>query len=124
MNKKPNFAKLALHIIGLLFCVLPPSLATICYFPIWSEKGSGYTLAGGGILLVILACIPIYRYFKQLLRSPASYVIWLVLFLIFAVTARIAEEMTVIAFFGFVGNLIGALCFYLARRRDSDGEGA
>ena len=45
---------------------------------------------------------------------------WLVSFLIFFCLSRIADEMTVISFVGFVGNLIGALFFHLGRRERSE----
>ena len=123
MLKRPNFAKLALHITGLLLCILPPAAATACYFPLWTMRGASHTLAGGGVLILVLCAMPLYKYLKRLLASPASYLMWLILFLIFFCLSKIAEEMTVIAFVGFIGNLLGSLCFRMARGRVNDETG-
>ena len=116
MNKSMDFANRALHIIGLLFCILPPALATLCYFPVWKMQGSGYTVAGGCILLGVLCLMPLYKHLKRLLASPSSYVMWLMIFILFFVASKIADEMTVIAFVGFLGNLLGGIAFRIRKR--------
>jgi nicotinamide riboside transporter PnuC len=47
---------------------------------------------------------------------------WFIIFITFMLLSRIADEVTVISFIGFVGNLIGAACFKLARARRDDGR--
>ena len=37
-------------------------------------------------------------------------------FLLFLALSEIANQMTVTSLVGFIGNLLGALCFHLARR--------
>lgn len=116
MSKKKTgkFAKFILQILGFFLCIAPPLVCTASYFPIWKE--STQALSGGALLLILISAIPIYKLIKRKLASPASYVIWLVLFVIFFTLSSIAEQMTVISFFGFVGNLLGAICFKMAKR--------
>ena len=123
MNKKRSFANLTLHILGIIVCVVPPALATLCYFPLWKISGSSHTLAGGCALLLILSARPLFKYTRRLLSSPSSYVSWLLLFLLFFLTEKIAYEMTVISFIGLISNLLGAVLFRIAERTRKDGTG-
>lgn len=121
--KNSKIVNIILHITGLLLCVAPPAICTLSYFPIWAHTDSTKTLAGGCALLIILSAIPLFKFIKKYFESPASYVIWFLVFLLFFSLSKIAHEMTVIAFVGFVSNLIGAVCFAIAdRRRSSAGE--
>lgn len=74
-------------------------------------------IAGGVALILALAFVPIYKLIRERLTSYSSYLMWLFLFLIFFGLSRIAEQMTVISLVGFLGNLLGAAVFHLARRR-------
>lgn len=116
-QKRSNISKYCLHIIGILLCVLPPAICTLCYFPLWKED-SERTLVGAVAFLLILSTIPLFKLIKKKLESAASYVLWLILFLLFFFLSRIADEMTVISFYGFIGNLLGAVCMKLAERKD------
>ena len=117
MAKPFDFVSFCLHILGFSLCILPPAICTLLYFPMWNEGGAGRSLAGGCALLLALSVYPLIKYFRRILTSVASYVIWLVIFIIFLLLSKIANEMTVISFFGFVGNLLGATCFSAARAR-------
>ena len=72
------------------------------------------------MLLLLLAALPLYRGIKKILRSPSAYQLWLFSFVLFFLTSRIADEMTVISFVGFVGNALGAVCFRLAGKRNGE----
>lgn len=115
--RKTNiFVNLGLHILGFALCILPPAVCTLMYFPLWKSVGYEYCIAGGAALLLALCMIPLYKFIRKRLESYSSYLIWLLLFLLFFALSRIAEQMTVISFAGFIGNLLGAICFYFARR--------
>jgi hypothetical protein len=47
---------------------------------------------------------------------------WFILFVIFFLLSKIAHEVTVISFVGFITNLIGTLLFNLAKRYGPEGE--
>ena len=121
--KNSKIVNIILHITGLLLCIVPPAVCTLSYFPLWTQTDSTKTLAGGCALLIILSAIPLFKFIKKYFESPASYVIWFLVFLLFFSLSKIAHEMTVIAFVGFVSNLIGAICFAIAdKQRSKDGE--
>ena len=109
------FVSFGLHIIGILLCVLPPAVCTLLYFPLWKES-SEKTLAGGVVILLILSAYPLFKLMKKLLASPASVTVWLIIFVAFLLLAKIADEVTVISFWGLIGNAAGSLCFYLRKR--------
>lgn len=116
MNKKPSFVNLALHFIGFFFCIVPPSIATLSYFPLWTEGGAERSVAGGCALLLVLCAYPLFKLVRRAIFSFASYFLWLFLFLVFLTLSKIADQMTVISLVGFIGNLIGAVCFNVAKR--------
>lgn len=116
--KSRVFAKFGLHILGFLLCILPPVICTASYFPIWKE--SGQVISGGVLLLLLIAAYPLYKFIKRSLESPAAYTVWLILFILFSLLSRIAVQMTVISFVGFIGNALGAVCFYIAKRMGGD----
>ncbi|MBQ7387365.1 MAG: hypothetical protein IJW03_04270 [Clostridia bacterium] len=118
-SQKSNvFVNSILHISGILLCIVPPTVCTLLYFPLWFESGSTKSIAGGAALLLVLCAMPIFKLLKQHLVSPASYVFWLIAFIVFSLVSRIAYEMTVITFVGFVSNAVGAVCFAFAKRYD------
>lgn len=122
-RKSVDYVNFALHILGFSLCILPPSVCTLLYFPIWNEISTARTLAGGCALLLAMSFYPLVKYARRVLSSVSSYVMWLVIFLLFLSLSAIAEEMTVISFFGFVGNLLGAVCFRIIKLRRSGGGG-
>lgn len=115
-QKTSVFVNLGLHILGFLLCIVPPAVCTLNYFPLWREVGYESCIAGGTALILALCIIPIYKLIRKGLDSFSSYMVWLLLFLLFFGMSRIAEQMTVISFVGFIGNLLGAVCFHFTRR--------
>jgi len=110
------FVSFALHIAGFALCIIPPAVCTLSYFPLWKEIGFESCIAGGTALLLALCAIPLYKLLKRALESYSSYLIWLILFLLFLALSKIAAQMTVISLVGFIGNLLGAVCFHIAKR--------
>lgn len=106
---KGKFVKIILHIVGFLLCIVPATLCTMCYFPVWREAGAASCLAGGGALILVICALPLFKLLRRVLASPSAYMMWLIAFLLFFALSRIATEMTVISFVGFVSNLIGAI---------------
>lgn len=114
-NKSFKIVNTVLHIVGFSLCILPPIVCTLFYFPLWKE--SAKALSGGVLLLVLVSAMPVFKLLKRHFESPASYTVWLALFIIFFALSKIATEMTVISFVGFIGNALGAFMFRLARRK-------
>lgn len=115
-KNKHSFVNIILQIAGFSLCTLPPSICTLSYFPLWREAGGGAIISGGVLLLLLICAYPLIKAMRMRLSSPSVTLIWLVAFLAFFILSRIAAEVTVIAFFGFVGNLLGTLCFNIAKR--------
>ncbi len=116
-TRKSNvFTIFSLHIIGFMLCILPPAICTLTYFPLWKAVGYEQCIAGGGALLLVLCLIPLYKLITRGFAKFSAYVMWLLLFLLFLALSKIADQMIVISFVGFVGNLLGAICFNIAGR--------
>lgn len=113
---------LFLTLVGLAICTLPVITSILLYFPLWKERGAAATLSGFALLLMLFALTPMMKTVRRILRSPASYTMWFIAFVIFFALSKIASEMTVICFVGFVSNIIGALFFKAAKKRGK-GEG-
>lgn len=106
---KCKIVNIFLHIMGFLLCIVPAAVCTMLYFPVWREAGASSCIAGGGALILVICAAPIFKLLRRLFASPSAYMMWLVAFLLFFGLSKIATEMTVISFVGFVSNLIGAM---------------
>ena len=115
--------EILLKTFGLIFCTVPVISAIILYFPIWRERGAATALSGFTLLLIILSLLPFFNTVKRWLRSPAAHTMWFIVFVLFFLLSKIADEMTVISFVGFVGNFIGAILFKAARKKSARAGG-
>lgn len=115
-----SIKRILLFSTGLAICTVPVLSAIILYFPVWKEKGGAATLSGFTLLLILIALVPLFSTVKNLLRSPAAHTMWFIAFVVFLLLSRIANEMTVISFVGFISNLIGA--FFLRAAKKIGGE--
>ena len=104
------------NIAGLIFCTVPVTVAILLYFPIWINKGASSLLSGCSLLLLLMAASPVIKIIKRLFRTPSSYVMWFIAFIIFFMLSEISKDMTVICFVGFVSNLVGAVFFKLSKK--------
>ena len=109
-----------LTLLALAVSTLPVLICAALYFPVWSNRSAGATLSGLGLIIALLAAVPLYRFIRRHISSISAPMLWFILFAIFFALERIAQEMTVIAFVGFVSNLLGAVIFRLAHRRERD----
>ena len=118
---KRNFVNFTLHLLAILLSTLPPAIATLSYFPLWRGRGGLALLSGGAVLLLSLSAVPLFKLIAAKIRSASSFVMWGLILLLFLFLGEISRELTVISFFGFLGNLFGALLFKIAARGDDDG---
>lgn len=112
--------QLIFNALGLFFSVIPVAVSIFSYFPIWVAREDASVLSGLSLLLIIAAAIPCYKYVKEALRTASVPFMWFAVFIIFMLLSKIAHEITVISFVGFVGNVIGAVFFKIARRMRDD----
>lgn len=113
-SNKQMVKSIFLRVIGLVLCVIPVTVSILCYFPAWRAEGGEVLLSGATLLLLCMAAVPLYKLISAKLRSPAAYTLWLIAFILFFLLSNIAQEMVVISFTGFIGNLLGAIAFKLA----------
>ena len=73
-------------------------------------------LSGIVILLLLLSALPLAKLIAHMLRSPSVIFIWGAIYLLFLALSAIADQVTVIAFYGLLGNIAGAVCFKISRR--------
>ena len=118
MPKNNLTRALMLKALGIAVCIIPPLCAILSYFPIWVKREGACMLSGFALVLITLAFIPFYKQVIQMLKSQSAYMMWLILFVLFLLLSRIADEMTVISFIGFLSNLIGAVILKLAARQE------
>lgn len=117
MVKETNPTKRLLYnAIGLAISIIPVSIAILSYFPIWAKRDDSSLLSGLSLILIAVALVPLYKHIRRALRSPSAPLMWFFTFAVFFLLSRIADEMTVISFVGFVTNVIGSLFFKAARR--------
>ena len=103
-----------LNLIGATVSTVPASVCILLYFPVWKDRGIVSTLSGFTLLLLVIAAVPLFNLIKRSLKSPSAPLMWFVVFITFLALSSIAEEMTVVAFVGFLSNLIGAIFFRFA----------
>lgn len=113
-----------LYLTGLALSTVPPIVAVLSYFPFWRAASDGSTVCGFTLLLILLAGRPLYKHLRAHFASPASYTLWFAVFIAFLALSRIADEVTVIAFVGFVSNLAAAVSFKMSKSKTKDGDGA
>ena len=109
-----SIKRTVLRLTGAAVSTLPVAVCILLYFPLWRERGIVPTLSGFTLLLLVLASVPLINLVKRSLRSPSAPLMWFIVFIAFLALSSIADEMTVVAFVGFVSNLIGAIFFRAA----------
>ena len=118
-GKKREFL---LYAVGMIFCILPPALATLNYFPLWRTGNPIKLISGITVLLLAVCARPLFKLIGEKFKSAASLGLWLVLFVLFFALNEVSAEMVVISFWGLVGNAVGSACLAMARK-DAQGDG-
>lgn len=106
--------KFILRAAGTITATVPPAAATLAYFPLWRARGGEYVLSGFALTLLILSVLPLRNTVKKYLRSPSVTLVWFLSFIAFFTLSKIAEQVTVISFFGLIGNLACTLLYKLS----------
>lgn len=111
-----------LRIVGLLICALPPIIATLEHFPLWFSHSETAVSALSAILLTICS-IPFLKQIKAYLRgTPASWVLWGIIFLVFYILDNIADGIENIALVGLLSNVCGGALFRIDKHLRRDAE--
>lgn len=106
-NKKGNIFKA----IALIIDVGVPLTATLTQFPVWIERSSEATMSGICLMLICVSSLPFFKQLKEYFKSPSAWVLWGGLFLMLFLLRNIIDQILIVAFVGFVANIIGAGLF-------------
>ena len=102
-------------ILGYAFCILPAAVCTIEHFPLWMSDGrQGFSAIA--LVLIALACVPLWRLLKDRLRSPSAWMLWLAAFVLLTLFRSIIDGLWMIALIALCGSVIGAVFFAIAKR--------
>ena len=104
-------------ILGALFSVLPPAIATLSYFPLWVKAGPTHTVSGLCALALVICATPLLRIAMRHLRTPSLPLFWTLAYLLLKCFSAVIVELCMIAFVGACSNIIGALFFHLSKKR-------
>ncbi len=108
--------KVIFYTLGLLFCIIPPAIATLEYFPIWSARGGEAMFSGITLVLLFICALPLKRHISAYLKSPSAWVLWLAIYLILSLLSTIIEDVISISLVAFPSNFIGSLFFKIAKK--------
>ena len=97
--------------VALLVSILPPLVATLLQFPVWTERSAEATVSGVVCFLGFVCLVPLYKQILALLKTPSAPILWTVLALLMYVMKSIAAEMFVVAVVGAVSNTVGWALF-------------
>ena len=105
-----------LHVLGLLLCVVPPIITTLEYFPLWFSH-TETAISALSAMLIALCCLPFIKQIKAYFKgTPASWAVWLVIYVLVAVFNKLADGIETVAFMGVLSNLAGGFIFRLEKR--------
>lgn len=110
--------KLTLRLFGFAFCIIPPVLAILDQYPILTPSAR---MSGMALLLIALSAVPLYKYGKELLKSPSAWFLWLCVLLFCLAANSVIDELIVVAAIAFPSSVIGAVCFYLSKKLGQKG---
>ena len=107
--------KRVFRLLGYLFSVVPALTATlVCFPPLYARGDGARAVSLGSVLLLLLALLPFWRRLRSFLKTPSAPMLWGIVLVVFYLAWRVAREVVFISCFGFLGSLVGALCFRLA----------
>ena len=108
----------SVYALGLLFCIVPPSIAVVAKFTVWQ---TGQRVSASVILLLAVCCIPLWRQLKNALKSfaenPSAWGIWLALTIVFWLFNAISADMLTICYIALPSSVIGAIFMGVAHKR-------
>lgn len=105
-----------LKAVAIAIDVGAPLVATLTQFPIWIDRSAEATFSGIFVLFAVLSCLPFIKYLKMYFRSPAVWVVWLVLSVFLLALDNIIHEMMIVCFVGLISNCIGAVIYKFAKK--------
>lgn len=119
---KRGIKELTLKLFAVLFSTVPPIIATLSYFPLWCRSGAVTVISGLTLLLLLFSISPVIKLLRRYFASPTSRGLWFFTFVVFFALSKIADELVVISFVGYLGNLISSLLWRFSGRVKIEGQ--
>lgn len=113
---------LTFNILGMIFCIVPVTLATLEHFPVWVGGGTETTVSAFSLILLCLCAIPLRKYITEYFKSPSAWVMWLTIFVLLTLFRNITDSLIEISFIAFPTNFIGAVMFRIAKKAKKKSE--
>lgn len=108
-----------LTISGYATSIAAPLIATATQFPVFVDKGTGATVSGSFLLVLLISAIPMLFYFKKLKESQrtlpktnTSMLIWGIVLAVTVAFYQIADELIIISSAG-AGGAVACKVFTL-----------
>ena len=112
---KTSHKLFALHLLGLFVCIAPPIITTFEYFPLWFQRPDT-AISAISAILALLCCIPFMKQIKAYFKgTPASWSVWLVIYVLVAAFNKLADGVETVAFIGLLSNLLGGCIFRIEK---------
>lgn len=110
------------YALGMVCSVIPPVIATLCYFPLFIAQSTRAVVSGIAVLLLIIATIPIARFIRNHWRMEAMPLLWGAFLLIFYAASKIIDQVINIAFVGTIANIVAFAVIIVAKKYKSKWE--
>ena len=95
-----------------------PLATTFAVFPAWVERSAGSTVSGTFVVFALLSSIPLFRFFKEIFKSPSTPLLWGVALVLLIALRNIVDEMIVISFVGVLSNTAGTVIYKYGEQLD------
>ena len=115
------------YALGMVLCILPGVITILQLFPLWKERSfatlaSGMTVSGLAVFLLVLTSTPLLKEFKSKIKTPSSWCMWLIGSVVCYAIGRVINDIALVCFVSFLGNVVGAVLFKIAEHYPTDSE--
>lgn len=100
--------------------IVAPLTATLTQFPAWVERSAGSTVSGTFVVFAILSSIPLFRFLKNIFKTPSTPLLWGVAFALLICFRNIVDEMIVICLVGTISNIAGTAIYKVGEGMDKE----
>lgn len=106
--------------VALALDIGAPLIATFMQFPAWVERSAGSTVSGTFVVFAILSSIPLFRFLKDIFKSPSAPLLWGVALALLIALRNIVDEMIIICFVGVISNVAGTAIYKIGDSLDQE----
>lgn len=104
-----------LTVLGMVLCTVPAMVGVLQYFPLWMDSKEK-SICFFTVVLLLISCIPLWKYLREMLKSPSAWQLYLIIGGLFYVIDSIAGDVAKIFLFATPFSVVGAFLFRLAKK--------